>query len=111
MIDRVHRELSEEDVTRIASTYHAWRSDEGAGEYSDIPGFCKSISLEEIHEHGNVLTPGRYVGAEAQADDDEPFEEKIALLTERLADQMAEARRQDEAIAESLKIVGFGESS
>ena len=111
MIDRVHRELSEEDVTRIASTYHAWRSDEGAGEYSDIPGFCKSTSLEEIHEHGNVLTPGRYVGAEAQEDDDEPFEEKIALLTERLADQMAEARRQDEAIAESLKIVGFGESS
>ena len=104
MIDRVHRELSEEDVTRIASTYHAWRSDEGAGEYSDIPGFCKSTSLEEIHEHRNVLTPGRYVGAEAQEDDDEPFEEKVALLTERLADQMAEARRQDEAIAESLRI-------
>ena len=111
MIDRVHRELSEEDITRIASTYHAWRGDVGAGEYLDIPGFCKSVALEEMHEHGNVLTPGRYVGAEAQEDDDEPFEEKIAQLTERLAVQMAEARRQDEAIAESLKIVGFGERS
>jgi type I restriction enzyme M protein len=111
MIDRVHRELSDEGITRIASTYHAWRGDVGAGEYTDMPGFCKSTTLEEVREHGNVLTPGRYVGAEAQEDDDEPFEEKIAQLTERLAVQMAEARRQDEAIAESLKIVGFGESS
>ena len=109
MIDRVHRELSEADITRIASTYHAWRGDEGAGEYSDIPGFCKSTRIEEIHEHGNVLTPGRYVGAEVQEDEDEPFEEKISRLTDRLANQMAEARRQDEAIAESLKIIGFGE--
>ncbi len=111
MIDRVHRELSEADITRIADTYHAWRGAEAAGEYSDIPGFCKSATLEEIHEHGSVLTPGRYVGAEAQEDDDEPFEEKITRLTNRLADQMAEARRQDEAIAESLKIVGFQDSS
>ena len=111
MIDRVHRELSEEDITRIASTYHAWRGDKGTGEYLDIPGFCNSAALEEIREHGNVLTPGRYVGAEAQEDDDEPFEEKIAQLTERLAVQMAEARRQDEAIAKSLKIVGFGDSA
>ena len=111
MIDRVHRELGEEDVTRIASTYHAWRGDEGAGEYTDIPGFCKHTTLEEIREHGNVLTPGRYVGAEVQEDHDEPFEEKIARLTERLANQMAEARRQDEAIAESLRIVGFGDGS
>ncbi len=111
MIDRVHRELTDADITRIADTYHAWRGDEGAGEYVDIPGFCKSTTLEVIHEHGNVLTPGRYVGAEAQEDGDEPFEEKITRLTERLADQMAEARRQDQAIAESLKIVGFGDSS
>ena len=66
---------------------------------------------KRYYEHGNVLTPGRYVGAEAQEDDGEPFEAKIARLTERLADQMAEARQQDEAIAESLKIVGFGDSS
>lgn len=111
MIDRVHRELSEEDITRIATTYHAWRGDEAAGEYSDIPGFCKSTTLEEVQGNGNVLTPGRYVGAEAQEEDDEPFEEKITRLTEQLANQMAEARRQDEAIAESLKIVGFGDSS
>ena len=59
---------------------------------SDIPGFCKRTTLEEIREHGNVLTPGRYVGAEAQEDDGEPFEEKITRLTERLADQMAEGK-------------------
>ena len=111
MIDRVHRELTDSDITRIANTYHAWRGDEGAGEYVDIPGFCKSTTLEEVCEHGNVLTPGRYVGVEVQVDDDEPFEEKIARLTERLADQMAEARQQDEAIADSLKIVGIGDSS
>ena len=107
MIDRVHRELSEEDITRIANTYRAWRGDDGTGEYLDIPGFCKSAALEEIGEHGNVLTPGRYVGTEAQEDDDEPFEEKIALLTERLAVQMAEARRQDEVIEHSLRMFGY----
>ena len=73
---RVHRELAEGDVMRIAGTYHAWRGDSEAGEYSDILGFCKSATLEDIRGHGHVLTPGRYVGAEA-ADDDEPFGEKM----------------------------------
>ena len=86
MIDRVHRELTDADITRIANTYHAWRGDESAGEYVDLPGFCNSATLEEVQEHGNVLTPGRNVGAEAQVDDSEPFEEKIARLTERLGD-------------------------
>ena len=107
MIDRVHRELSKEDINRVASAYHAWRGDEGAGKYLDIPGFCKSATLDEIRQHGDVLTPGRYVGAEAQEEDDEPFEEKISRLTTRLADQMAEARRQDEVIAENLKTSGL----
>jgi len=79
MIDRVHRELTDEDIHRIANTYHAWRSSsfplpqgEGQGEggvYRDIPGFCKSATLEEIRKHGHVLTPGRYVGAEAAEED------------------------------------------
>ena len=111
MIDRVHRELTHSEMTRIAETYHAWRGDEGAGEYNDVPGFCKSTMLAEIQENGNVLTPGRYVGAEVQEEDDEPFEETIAHLTQKLTEQMTEARRLDDAIAKNLQMFGFGDES
>ena len=80
MIDRVHRELNDEDIAKIASTYHAWRGDEGASEYADVPGFCKAAKLDDIRKHGHVLTPGRYVGAEAAEDDGEPFEDKMRGL-------------------------------
>ena len=63
LVDRTHRELSDEEIARIAATYHAWRGEQDAGEYADIPGFCKSATTEEIASHGYVLTPGRYVGA------------------------------------------------
>jgi len=72
MVDRTHRELTDEEIARIARTYHTWRGETEAGDYADVPGFCKSATLEEIRKHGHVLTPGRYVGAEAQADDGEP---------------------------------------
>ena len=111
MIDRVHRELTDAEMTRIAETYHAWRGDAGAGEYADVSGFCKSTTLAEIQENGNVLTPGRYVGAEVQEEDDEPFEDIIANLTEKLTEQMAEARRLDDAIAKNLQMLGFGDES
>ena len=78
MVDRIHRELTDDDIARIAGTYHAWRGDKDAGEYADVPGFCKRATLEEIRKHGHVLTPGRYVGAEEVEDDGEPFEEKMA---------------------------------
>lgn len=58
----IHKELSDEDISRIAATYHAWRGDKTAGKYEDIPGFCKSETIDEIRVHGHVLTPGRYVG-------------------------------------------------
>ncbi len=80
MVDRTHRELTDEDIARIANTYHAWRGEKDAGEYADVPGFCKSATLEEIRKHGHVLTPGRYVGAPEQEDDGEPFEEKMKRL-------------------------------
>ena len=108
MVDRTHRELTDEDIERIAGTYHAWRGEKDAGEYADVPGFCKSAALDEVRKHGHVLTPGRYVGAEAQEEDGEPFEEKMQRLVASLRDQQAEAARLDAAIAANLRELGYG---
>jgi type I restriction enzyme M protein len=108
MVDRTHRELTEEDAARIARTYHAWRGEKDAGSYEDVPGFCKSAKLEEVKKHGHVLTPGRYVGAEAVEDDGEPFDEKMRRLTATLRQQQAEAAKLDVAIAANLKDLGYG---
>ena len=109
MVDRTHRELTDADIARIAGTYHAWRGEEDSGKYADVPGFCKSVTLKEIRKHGHVLTPGRYVGAEAQVDDGEPFEEKMKRFVAQLREQEAEARQLDVAIARNLKELGYGE--
>ncbi len=188
MVDRTHRELTDDDLAKIAGTYHAWRGDSkpvgaglvpaqmgdhawrgdskpvGAGlclpmgdhggrfnrrgvlqgdragdsgrprratkagdhkagdhkagdhkagdhkgrPYEDIPGFCKAAKLDDIRKHGHVLTPGRYVGAEAAEDDGEPFEEKMKRLTATLREQQAEAAKLDAAIAANLKELGYG---
>jgi type I restriction enzyme M protein len=108
MVDRTHRELTDEDIQNIANTYHAWRGEKEAGEYADIPGFCKSSTLEEVRKHGHVLTPGRYVGAEAVEDDGEPFEQKMKRLVTQLREQQAEAAKLDAAIAANLKELGYG---
>jgi len=108
MVDRTHRELTDEDIARIANTYHAWRGEKEAGEYEDVPGFCKSATLEEIRKHGHVLTPGRYVGAAEVEDDGEPFEEKMTRLVATLREQQAEAAKLDAAIAKNLEELGYG---
>jgi type I restriction enzyme M protein len=108
MADRVHRELNDADIARIAGTYHAWRGDKDAGVYADVPGFCKGAEFEGIREHGHVLTPGRYVGAEATEDDGEPFEEKMKRLVVTLLEQQAEAVSLDAAIAANLRELGYG---
>jgi len=108
LVDRTHRELTDEDVARIANTYHAWRGEKRAGKYADVPGFCKSAALEEIRKHGHMLTPGRYVGAEAQEDDGEQFEQKMKRLSATLREQQAESAKLDAAIAASLKELGYG---
>ncbi|MDB5388034.1 MAG: methylase [Planctomycetaceae bacterium] len=107
LIDRVHRELSGDDIARIADTYHAWRGDKGAGKYDDIAGFCKSAKTDEIAEHGYVLTPGRYVGAEDIEDDGEPFEEKMQRLVSELKSQFAESAKLEAAIKASLGGLGY----
>jgi type I restriction enzyme M protein len=108
MVDRVHRELTDEDTARIAGAYHAWRGDKDAGTYADVPGFCKAAKLDDIRKHGHVLTPGRYVGAEAIEDDGEPFEEKMQRLTATLRQQIGEAAKLDAAIAANLEELGYG---
>jgi type I restriction enzyme M protein len=106
LVDRAHRELSDEDITRIADTYHAWRGDKGAGKYEDTPGFCNSVTLEEIRTHGHVMTPGRYVGAEEIEDDGEPLPKKMKRLTSKLEEQFAEAARLEKAIRQKLTKLG-----
>jgi len=108
LVDRTHRELPEAELAQIAATYHAWRGEPGAGTYVDVPGFCKSATLAEIQSHGYVLTPGRYVGAEDLEEDDEPFEEKMQRLTQKLEEQFREAVRLEKAIQESLRGLGYG---
>jgi type I restriction enzyme M protein len=130
LIDRVHRELTEDDIAKIVRTYHAWRGDlpspthalrgdlpsptgrragdEGVPQkYEDVPGFCKSATTAEIAAHGHILTPGRYVGAEEVEDDGEPFEEKMHRLVAELNGQFAESARLEEAIGKNLKGLGF----
>jgi type I restriction enzyme M protein len=108
MSDRVHRELTDADIEKIAGTYHAWRGDEIAADYVDVPGFCMAAKLEDIRQHGHVLTPGRYVGAETVADDGESFEDKMRRLTETLREQQTEAGKLDAMITLNLKELGYG---
>jgi type I restriction enzyme M protein len=93
MVDRTRKEFSDDDVATITRTYHAWRGETHAGEYKDIPGFCKSATLEDIKSHSYVLTPGRYVGTAAAEEDDVPFAERYAMLTTKLDGQFEEADR------------------
>jgi len=105
LIDRVHRELSDEDIAKIADTYHAWKSGK---KYEDVAGFCKSATIKEIEEQGYVLTPGRYVGAADVEEDGEPFEEKVARLTKELELQFEESNKLEKIIHKNLKNLTYG---
>ena len=107
MVDRTHRELTDEDIARIADTYRAWRASGDGSGYADVPGFCRSEPLDEVRKHGHVLTPGRYVGAPPREDDGEPFDEKMKLLVNQLQEQRVEGGRLDAAITDNLKALGF----
>ena len=106
MVDRTHREFSDDDIARIADTYHAWRGS-GDGDYADKPGFCKSASLEQLRAHDHILTPGRYVGIEPEEEDDEPFEDKMRRLVVQWREQQAEAARLDIEIEKKLRDTGL----
>ena len=107
METRVNRVFDEADIDRIARTVHAWRQDgETDTVYADEAGFCRSVKLDEIREHGYVLTAGRYVGAEAIEDDDEAFADKMATLTAKLSEQMAKGQELDSVIRGRLGKLG-----
>jgi len=108
MVDRTRKEFSDADIDKIARAYHAWRGETEAGVYADVPGFCKAASLDDIRKHGHVLTPGRYVGAEAAEEDDEPFADKMARLVADLRAQQGEAARLDTVITANLRELGYG---
>ncbi|MGB9937404.1 MAG: type I restriction-modification system subunit M [Methanobacterium sp.] len=105
MVDRTHRELTDEDIAKISDIYHAWRGE--GGEYEDVRGFCKAASKEEIKKQGYILTPGRYVGVEIIEEDDEVFEEKMLNLTSELAEQFKESERLEKEIKENLGGLGY----
>ncbi|WP_028455572.1 class I SAM-dependent DNA methyltransferase [Chitinilyticum litopenaei] len=117
MISRVQCELDDEGIARIANTVLAWRAGPqaqvplAAGEenlvYQDVAGFCRSVKLAEIAEHGHVLTPGRYVGAEEVEDNDEDFATKMTALTEKLGEQMAKGAELDQLIRQKLGGLGY----
>lgn len=105
MIDRRHRELTDEDIAKITGTYHAWRAK--GDKYKDVTGFCKSAKLDEIKKHGFILTPGRYVGTEVQEEDDEAFAEKMKRLTGELSGQFKKSDKLEDEIKRNLKGLGY----
>ncbi|HEY2406572.1 MAG TPA: class I SAM-dependent DNA methyltransferase [Polyangiaceae bacterium] len=108
MVDRTRRALSDDDIQKVAKTYHAWRGERDAGKYKDVAGFCKGAKLAELKQHGFVLTPGRYVGAEKMEDDSEPFEQKMTRLVTQLERQFAEGAKLEKQIRKNLKGLGYG---
>ncbi len=105
MVDRRHRELTDEDIQKIASIYHAWR---GEGEkYEDTKAYCKSATLDDIRKHGHILTPGRYVGAEDVEEDEDTFQERMANLTGDLANQFKMSHELEVKIRQRLKGIGY----
>ncbi|WP_428121718.1 N-6 DNA methylase [Candidatus Poriferisodalis sp.] len=109
MVDRTHRELTDDDISRIAGTYHAWRTGDGDSDtrYADVPGYCKSTTLDVLRTHDYVLTPGRYVGIAPQVDDSEPFAEKMTRLATQWRSQQADAAELDAQIEANLRTLGF----
>jgi type I restriction enzyme M protein len=104
LVDRTRKELSREDVAKIARTYHAWRN---GTSYEDVPAFCASASLEDISNNNYILTPGRYVGAPDIEDDGEHFNDKMKRLAATLREHQITASELNAVIATSLKELGY----
>lgn len=102
MVDRTRKEFSDADIDMITRAYHAWRGEGEAGAYEDVPGFCKSATLEEIRNNGYVLTPGRYVGAKDLEDDEVPFAERLSTFSSILDEQLTRSEQMSADIRAAL---------
>ncbi len=107
MIDRTHRELTNDDIHKVSNVYRAWCGDKQAGKYSDILGFCKSATLNEVREHMHVLTPERCVGVESRHDDEDLFKEKIGRLILQWRELRAKSKKLDDVIVKNMKNLEF----
>jgi type I restriction enzyme M protein len=105
LVDRTHRDLSADEIARISATYHAWRGESKSGEYVDVPGFCRSVRLDELRRYGYVLAPGRYVGSNIPDGQDDDIKERIGDLGATLAVQFQEGRELEQKILTSLRHV------
>lgn len=99
---RKQKQLTDDEIERVAAAYRQFRL---KGKPEEVPGFCRVATTDEVREHGYVLTPGRYVGAEALEEDNEPFEEKMSRLTQQLEVQFTEGRRLEDQIRSNLKLI------
>lgn len=107
MVNRRSREFTDEDISKVASTYHNWRASTGsASQYQDIPGYCKSVTIDEIREKNYVLTPGRYIGLPDE-EDDFNFPERFNALKTELEKQITEEAELNKAIIENLKKIQY----
>ena len=107
MVDRRHRELTDNDIRKIADTYHSWRGELKEEKYADIPGFCKSVGPGDIGNQRWILTPGRYVGTEEEEEDQDTFESQMVQLTAKLSEEMRRGHGLDEEVQRNLSKLGF----
>jgi len=103
LVDRTHREVSDADRIRMTSAYHAWRGQPEAGHYEDVPGFCRSVGIEELRDNDHALVPGRYVGAADEPQGSEPLAEQVARLSSELLEEFETASQLQQRIAANLE--------
>ena len=103
MVDRKHRDFSEEDIAHLADTFTAFQN----GTLEDVKGFCAVATTKQIASQDYILTPGRYVGIEEKAEDDEPFDEKMKRLTTELGGMFAKSHELEEEIKKNLAGIGW----
>ncbi len=108
MVDRTHRVLTDNEISKIADTYHSWRGEEDLEEYEDLPGFCKTTTIEDVSSNGYVLTPGRYVGTAEKEIFSLPFEEVMPQLVDKLEQQATKAEELTARIRDNLRRLGYG---
>jgi type I restriction enzyme M protein len=107
MISRRQKELTEEDIIMIGEIYHSWRSNELEQMYKDIPGLCKSATIDEIRNNNYILTPGRYIDFKREEEDDQSFEERMMEITSKLKKQMDKSKELDDSIKRNLISIGY----